>query len=175
MTLQLSSAAFPMVGMSAMYALLGSPTPVACGTWPADSGWSDCGGVRGAPEPAQCLCDALVPESTRMHAYQDALTVWGNSSSERIALAIALLERREAVVLLENRVALRPELDGVTCEVIDPSRGEHPSDQRYSALIDDAQRLLRSSALWKSLKEMRLDWCVVADYGMGAVNLWPRD
>ena len=92
---------------------------------------------------------------------------------ERVELARSLLERGSAVVLIDDQLALRRSGDRVLCEVIDPFVDGIRSAHRFEALIESAHALLDDSLLSRLVTGEELEWIVVADYGMGTVQLWP--
>lgn len=103
----------------------------------------------------------------------DALRIDHDASPQRLALAATLLADRAAVVLLHGALALRPEPERIVCEVLDPLHGESGSEQRYLALVDDAKRILENSAISTAVTGKTQYWCIVDDYGMGTIQLWP--
>lgn len=107
-----------------------------------------------------------------MSAYKDALAVDDKSSGQRLALAAGILARSEGVVLLETRLALRPDHGAIQCEVIDPIPGAHRCAEEFKVLVENAQRMLAASKLGAMLPEKPLHWLVVEDYGTGTVELW---
>lgn len=106
-------------------------------------------------------------------AYKDALQIFVDSPKDRILLASELLRRRQAVVLIEAQLALRPEPDQMVCEVLDPRHGENGSPAHYRRLIERAEALLAKSPLHAATQIQPLKWCVVDDYGTGTTQLWP--
>jgi hypothetical protein len=108
-----------------------------------------------------------------MRAFDNALHLTAGASPERVALARELLESRKGVVVLEGRVALRPEGGGITCEVIDPSHDSTGSEAHYERLVAEGQKLIEAFALVGFVEASPRRWIVVTDSGMGAVQLWP--
>ena len=108
-----------------------------------------------------------------MSAYRDALVVDDSSTDQRLALAAAVLERCEGVVLFDGVVALRPTPHAITCEVIDPAPNAHRCAEEFKVLVDNARLGLANSKLSKRLPSRPLEWLVVDDYGSGTVQLWP--
>lgn len=109
-----------------------------------------------------------------MSVYRDALQITAESPVDRLALARALLQSGEGVVVLDDRLALRSSQGSVLCEVIDrsiglPKRG--PSE--YESLVKAGRQLLQDSPLWEDVRGRELRWFVIHDYGNGAVQLWP--
>jgi hypothetical protein len=107
-----------------------------------------------------------------MSAYRDALSITLEEAGSRLSLAMDLLGSRKAVVLLGERLALRPMPDRILCEVITqvPAAARTPSAHRTE--VESAQRMLRESTISAALKGRRLEWLVVDDYGTGTVELW---
>jgi hypothetical protein len=108
-----------------------------------------------------------------MSAYRDALVVDHNSSEQQLALAAALLDRCEGLVLFDGVVALRPTPRAIICEVIDPTPNAHRCAEEFKVLVENATLRLASSQLSKQLPNRPLEWLVVDDYGSGTVELWP--
>lgn len=108
-----------------------------------------------------------------MDYYDHALRIDSASSAQRIALAADLLNNCEAVVLLNDSVALRPSPSEIVCEVIDPGTWQQRSSDDYRAMVAEAASILRNSALFHLLAPKSLRWLVVDNYGMGIGVLWP--
>ena len=108
-----------------------------------------------------------------MTAYPNALLIDETSSRERLLLAAGLLERCEAVVVLNGIIALRSTPDAVICEVVDPTPNAHRCDEEFKVLVENAARELARSKFAVLLPRRPLRWRVVKDAGAGAVQLWP--
>ena len=101
-----------------------------------------------------------------MSAYKDALTISSAEVGSRLQLACDLLTSGEAVVLLDGRLALRPERGFINCEVI--SSGSDAPDIQ----VREAKYLFRQSTLAGSISITSFRWLLVEDCGMGIVALW---
>lgn len=101
-----------------------------------------------------------------MSAYKDALHLSSAEVGPRLQLASALLASRQSVVVLEGRLALRPELNEILCEVI--SFGNDAPEIQ----VQSAKRLLQKSTLGGTIPNRKCRWLVVEDYGMGTTELW---
>jgi hypothetical protein len=108
-----------------------------------------------------------------MSAYRDAFVVDDNSSDQRLALAAAVLDRCEGVVLFDGMVALRSTPHAILCEVIDPAPNTHRCAEEFKVLVENASLSLASSKFSKRLPIRPLEWLVVDDYGSGTAQLWP--
>ena len=110
-----------------------------------------------------------------MSAYRDALSISSDTEGPRRELALEVLASKGGVVLVDERVALRPIEDSVLCEVITRLPEESRSDSAMREEINAAQDLLASSTLADVMKRSSLTWLVVDDYGSGTIQLWPRE
>jgi hypothetical protein len=108
-----------------------------------------------------------------MSAYRDALVVDDASAEQRLALAVAILDRCEGVVMLDGVAALRPTPDAIVCEVTDPMPNAHRCAEEFKVLVENARRGLAESKLGRRLPRRPLRWLVVEDYGTGTVEVWP--
>ena len=109
----------------------------------------------------------------RVSAYRDALAI-ASDTDGRQQLAIELLRSKQGVVLLDQRLALRPTEHGVLCEVITRLPESHRTDAALREEVENAQALLTASSLGPATKHVALQWLVVDDYGSGTVQVWPR-
>ena len=98
-----------------------------------------------------------------MGAYKDALYITAEETGPRASLAVDVLTTCRGVVVLDGLLALRPEADHITCEVI----ASRATPGRYRAAIEDAQSLLNRSTIFNAVSGATLLWVVVEDYGMG--------
>jgi hypothetical protein len=98
-----------------------------------------------------------------MGAYKDALHITGEETGSRASLAVDALTTRRGVVVLDGLLALRPEADHITCEVIASSMA--PS--QYRSAIEDGQSLLNRSTIFNAISGTTLLWVLVEDYGTG--------
>jgi hypothetical protein len=108
-----------------------------------------------------------------MSAYKHALVVDNASSERRLALAAAVLDRCDGVVMFDGVVALRPTPGAIMCEVIDPAPSEHRCAEEFKVLVENASRSLANSKLAERLPRRPLKWLVVADCGSRTEELWP--
>jgi hypothetical protein len=106
-------------------------------------------------------------------AYRQALVVGTASSEEQLALAAQTLDRCEGIVMLQDVARLRPQLEVIQCEVIDPAPGAHRCAEEFRVLIENAGRALAASRLASRLPRRPLRWLVVSDSAMGTEQLWP--
>lgn len=107
--------------------------------------------------------------------YKNALTVDETSPEARLSLAAEILERCKGVVILNNRLALRPEAGRILCEVIDLAPSSHRCAEEFAVLVENAQRALASSKLKSKLPKRPMEWLVVENCGADTVELWrPR-
>jgi len=107
-----------------------------------------------------------------MNAYRQALHIEADASKARIELASSLLRRNEGVVVLSQQIALRPEPHRILCEVIEDPLASRRSPQEYESLVEAAREFLESSPLGHAVAKRKLEWVVVADTGMGTVQIW---
>jgi hypothetical protein len=75
--------------------------------------------------------------------------------------------------MLEGTVAMYSTPNDVFCEVIEPMPTVRRSADEYKALVETAARGLANSKIANLLPARPLNWVVVDDYGMGALQLWP--
>jgi hypothetical protein len=108
-----------------------------------------------------------------MSTYREALAIDDDSSDERIALAVEMLNSGQGVVLLGNTLALRPAKVGIRCEVIDPLPGAHRCAEEFKVLIENAGRALAASKLGRLIPSQSLQWVVVEEHGGRTLELWP--
>ena len=106
-----------------------------------------------------------------MSAYRDALHISLAEAGPRLALAADLLAQSTAVVVLADRLALRPFDDRILCEVISASAID---ERTYESEVSEAEHMLSQSTLKDLLPGRPLEWLVVADYGSGTVELWRK-
>ena len=107
-----------------------------------------------------------------MSAYKDALHITPKEAGSRLSLATELLSGCKAVVLVADRLALRPMPDRILCEVITqvPEAARDPS--AHQSEVESAKRMLQASTIGSLLEGQRLEWLVVDDYGTGTTELW---
>ena len=127
--------------------------------------------IADLPEQSGQVARMLLDE--HMSAYKHALVVDDASSEQRLALAAAVLDRCEGVVMLDGVVALRPTPSAILCEVIDPTPTAHRCAEEFKVLVENAGRGLAKSKLGRRLPPRPLRWLVVEDCGTGTVELWP--
>lgn len=108
-----------------------------------------------------------------MSAYRDALAIDKDSSDERIALAVEMLNSGQGVVLLGSALALRPTNFGIRCEVIDPMPGAHRCAEEFKVLVENAGRALAASKLGRLIPDRQFKWAVVEERRSGTLELWP--
>jgi len=108
-----------------------------------------------------------------MSAYRDALRLDAGSSLERVNLAKELLKNGRGVVVLSDRLALRPAGSTILCEVIDCFVDSTRSPSEYRQMVEDAKLLLAGSPLAAEVLGHSVEWLVVADYGNGTIERWP--
>ena len=109
-----------------------------------------------------------------MSAYKDSLVIDDASSEQRLELAGALLAACESTVTLDGVVHVRASTDRLTCEVVDPAPSNRRCAAEFEVMVENARRALAASKLQRYLPARPQDWLVVEDYGMGALELWPR-
>lgn len=109
----------------------------------------------------------------RASAYAESLHIDDTASAHDLALASGRLERCEGVVMLGDRLALRPTRDTIRCEVIDPAPAAHRCAEEFKVLVENAAHALAESKLGSRLPRRPLEWLVVADDGGDVVELWP--
>ena len=107
-----------------------------------------------------------------MSAYKDALHIEPEESGSRLQLALELLSSGEAVVLLGDRLALRPMASRILCEVITQLPAQSREPAAHLSEIESAKRMLNASTIASAVKTKKLEWLVVDDYGTGTVELW---
>jgi hypothetical protein len=107
-----------------------------------------------------------------MSAYSDALHIQPDESGSRLQLALEVLSSGKAVVLLGQRLALRPMPGRILCEVITqlPTHNRQPAAHRSE--VESAKRMLSASTIARVVRSKKLEWLVVDDYGTGTVELW---
>ena len=107
-----------------------------------------------------------------MSAYKDALHIEPGESGSRLQLARELLSSGKAVVLLGERLALRPMASRILCEVITqlPTQSREPA--AHLSEVESAKQMLNASTIASAVNSKKLEWLVVDDYGTGTVELW---
>jgi hypothetical protein len=107
-----------------------------------------------------------------MSAYKDALHIEPEESGSRLQLAVECLSSGKVVVLLGERLALRPMPGRILCEVITqlPTQSRQPTAHRSE--VESAKRMLTASTIASAVSSKKLEWLVVDDYGTGTVELW---
>ena len=107
-----------------------------------------------------------------MSAYRHAFGIDAGASDQRLALAAGILSGCKGVVMFEGIVALCPTHAHILCEVVDPTPSARRCVNEYEVLVENAKRALDASKLGSLLPDLPCKWLVVADCGMGTVELW---
>ncbi|MGC3980220.1 MAG: hypothetical protein QM808_03085 [Steroidobacteraceae bacterium] len=107
-----------------------------------------------------------------MFAYDNALSIDGNASAHSLAVAADRLINRKGVVLLDDKLALRPTHSRLYCEVIDPEPSAHRCEQEYAVLVENARRIFEASSLSALLSDVPRLWLVVAETNGQWVQVW---
>jgi len=107
-----------------------------------------------------------------MSAYRDALRIEPQEAGSRLKLAVELLSSRKAIVLLGDRLALRPMPDRILCEVITQTPALSRGPISHRAEVESAKLMLDASTIKGALGAEKLEWLVVDDYGTGTKELW---
>ena len=76
--------------------------------------------------------------------------------------------------MLENRLALRRMKEYVLCEVITQLQPHEHQEEKLAEEINQAKDLLKNSTIQNLVKEYKLKWLVIEDYGSGSVQIWPK-
>lgn len=92
----------------------------------------------------------------------------------RLELAAELLASGEGVVVLEHRLVLSRERDGIRCAVVTRLPEHARASDAVDREIEAGKQLLEESTLIDELDSPLLDWIVIDDYGKGAVRIWPK-
>jgi hypothetical protein len=140
------------------------------------TGWQDDAqpAIRGGPSQAGFahLLGRSMATLVGMSAYRDALHIEPEESGSRLKLAVELLSSRRAVVLVGERLALRPMPDRILCEVITQTPEPSRSPSAHRAEVESAKRMFNASTIKNAVESEKLEWLVVDDYGTGTVELW---
>jgi hypothetical protein len=93
----------------------------------------------------------------------ETLVVGPGASEQRLALAADLLERCEAIVIVEGIARLTPKPDFIECAIEEPIPGASRCEEEYRALIENATRALDATRLGAHLPDRPLRWVIVDD------------